>query len=352
MKESRTITLGKREIGDGHKPFIVAEAGINHNGELKKALEMVVVAKQAGADAIKFQTFKADEMVGEPTQMFSYTSQGKTVTESMLEMFRRYELKPSDWAAIRTRCDAEGIVFFSTPQNPSDLEIVMQVGVPAIKVGSDDFVNLPLLQRYAKTKLPIILSCGMSNMGEVHEALEAVGAFSGYPVALLVCTSQYPTPPQDVNILRVKTLRDAYPFLPIGFSDHTQDSIAAAMAVALGACLFEKHFTLDRNLPGPDHWFSEDPDSLKEYVHTIRTAYTMRGDGVVRPHSAAELENKKEFRRFIVAARDIKESQLFAEGDFVMRRIKNGSGLPPKFVPILLGKQARRDFHIGEVIEI
>lgn len=350
MKESRTITIGKREIGDGREPFVIAEAGINHNGELEKALEMIAVAKEAGADAIKFQTFKAAELVGDPTQMFSYQSQGKPVTESMLEMFRRHELTPADWGKIKERCDEEEIIFFSTPQNRSDLDILLMVGVPAVKVGSDDFINLPLLKSYAQTKLPMILSCGMSNMAEVHEALEAVGAFSGYPVALLVCTSQYPTPPEDVNILRVKTLREAYPFLPVGFSDHTQGSTAAIAAVPLGACIFEKHFTLDQNLPGPDHWFSENPATLKEWVDAIRTAYTMSGTGMVRP-SKAELEIKKEAKRIIVAAHDIKMGTAYREDDFMMRRMPK-EGLASKHVVLLIGRSARRDFRKGEIIEI
>src|SRR5262249_10609741 len=154
------------------------------------------------------------------------------------------------------------ILFFSTPQNESDLDILMKVGVPAVKVGSDDFTNIPLLKSYAASGLPLILSSGMSDLAEAYHGLDAVGAFDGYPTVLLVCTSQYPRPPEYANLARITTLRAAFPPVPIGFSDHTRGPLASALAVALGACFLEKHFTLSHDLPGPDHWFSEDPQGL------------------------------------------------------------------------------------------
>lgn len=345
------VTIAGREIGEGRPPFIIAEAGLNHNGELGKALEMIAAAKRAGADAVKFQTFRADEFVGDPSQTFTYMSQGKPVTESMLDMFRRYELREEDWPVLRARCDREGILFMSTPQNRTDLDLLLKVGVPAVKVGSDDFTNLPLLASYAGTGLPLIVSCGMSNLAEAHQALETIGSLDGYPTVLLVCTSQYPTPPADVNILRVKTLREAFPGLPIGYSDHTQGVGAAVMAVALGACVFEKHFTLDRDLPGPDHWFSESPASLAEWVASVRNAHAMLGSPLVRP-TRVELGNKKEFQRVIVAARDIGAGELLDAGNLTMRRMPGGAGMPPRFFSVLLGRPARKGYRKGETIEL
>jgi N,N'-diacetyllegionaminate synthase len=347
----QSIVIGDRRVGFGQPPFVVAEVGINHNGDRTRALEMIRVASQAGCDAVKFQTFRAAEFVNDASQMFTYRSQGKEVTESMLTMFRRYELPATAWPVIKAECAKQSIQFFSTPQNRSDLDILMRIGVPAVKVGSDDFTNLPLLQSYARSGLPLILSTGMSDMSEAHQALEAVGAFEGYPVILLVCTSQYPTPPADTNISRITTLRAAFPGIPIGFSDHTRGPLAAAMAVALGACFLEKHFTLDHDLPGPDHWFAEDPAGLTEWVAGIRAATAMIGDGLVRP-SAVERGNKLEYQRRLVAARDIGAGEILDEQAITLRRVAGGLGLPPGFMGHLLGRRAPRAYRAGEPIEL
>jgi sialic acid synthase SpsE len=215
------VVIKGRRIGPAHPAFIIAEAGINHNGKVERALEMVLAAKQAGADAIKFQTFKADEFVGDPNQTYTYRSQGREITESMLAMFRRYELPREAWFAIKAECDRRDIIFMSTPQNRSDLDLLLEVGIPAIKVGSDDFTNLPMLRSFANEELPLILSCGMADMADVYRSLEVVGALDGRPTVLLLCTSQYPTPPADVNLRKLTTLQAAFPMLTLGFSDHT-----------------------------------------------------------------------------------------------------------------------------------
>lgn len=343
------FAIDGREIGLMSEPFIIAEAGINHNGDLARAIEMVRAAKEAGADAVKFQTFKADELVADPDQIFQYRSQGRDVAESMLEMFRRYELPKESWERIKAECLRAGIVFFSSPQNRSDLNLLLEVGVPAVKVGSDDFVNLPLLRSYAGTGLPLILSCGMSNLAEVYTSLEAVGAFDGYPVALLLCTSQYPTPPSDVNVRKLQTLQAAFPDLAVGFSDHTRGNTAAGLALALGARIFEKHFTLDNDLPGPDHWFSENPASLRLWVQSIRDGYQMLGSAIVRP-TEIERANLRDFRRFLVAATQIKRGDSFSEKNLTMRRHPGGQ-LPPSEFDRLIGKPAPRSYAAGEPIE-
>lgn len=343
------ITIGQKKIGRGCAPFIIAEAGINHNGQLDTAFEMIKVAKMAGLDCIKFQTFRADEFVGDLGQTYTYTSQGREVTESMLAMFKRYEFSREEWFLIKKKCDEVGIHFLSTPQNLSDLELLLEIGIDAIKVGSDDFTNIPLLQNYAKTGLPMIVSCGMADMAEVYQALEAIGSLDGYPTVLMLCTSQYPTPPEDLNLLKLKTLEQAFPMVILGFSDHSQGCLASCLAVALGSVVFEKHFTLDRNLPGPDHWFSEDPAGLKAWVDSIHTGYAMLGSGLIRP-TLTELANKKEFQRVIVAAIDIGKGEVFNEKSFAMRRIPSGKGFPPNFLHYLVGTHAHRDFKRGEAI--
>ncbi|MCX5796586.1 MAG: N-acetylneuraminate synthase family protein [Elusimicrobia bacterium] len=343
------VKIGRFMIANYGMPFVVAEAGINHNGELAKAFRMIWVAKKAGADAIKFQTFKAEEFVADPRQMFTYRSQGRKVTESMLKMFKRYEFSVGQWKALKRECDAAGIMFLSTPQNPSDLGVLLGLGVKAIKVGSDDFTNIPLLKTYAKTGLPIILSCGMSDMAEVRQSLDAVGAMRGCPTILLVCTSQYPTPLCDANLLRIRTLAKAFPRILIGYSDHTQGPLASSLAVALGACFLEKHFTLDHDLPGPDHWFSADQQGLAVWVKAIRDSFSMLGDGIVKP-TKTERANKREFQRIVVALKDISGGEAFCDENIGMRRIPGGRGLLPNRFESLIGKRARRVYAKGSPI--
>jgi N,N'-diacetyllegionaminate synthase len=345
------IVIGGRAIGVSHAPFIVAEAGINHNGQLETALEMICVAKAAGVDAVKFQTFKASEFVGDPTQTYTYRSQGKDVTESMLEMFRRYELPREAWFEIKAECDRQGVLFMSTPQNRSDLDLLLEIGVPAVKVGSDDFTNLPLLRSYAEVELPLVLSCGMADLAEVHCSLEAVGALDGRPTVLLLCTSQYPTPPNDVNLRKLATLRAAFPMIPLGFSDHTIGPLASALASVLGACFFEKHFTLSHNLPGPDHWFSDEPEDIKIWAEGIRTSKMMLGTGLVRP-TPVERTSRQEFRRVIVAARDIEAGEVLSESCLTTRRIPGGQGLPAQFIDLIIGTRARKPYAAKERISL
>lgn len=343
-----SITIGGHHITRGGAPYCIAEVGINHNGSLDRAIEMVDVAKSSGVDAVKFQTFSADQLCGDPQQMFTYQSQGKTITEPMLDMFRRNEMSRSDWDRIKDYCVSAGITFFSTPQNVSDLELLSEVGVDAVKVGSDDLSNLPLLREYASFGLPMILSCGMADMADVHSALAATGWYDGAPVAMLLCTSQYPTPPEDVNILKIDTLRGAFPGLMVGFSDHTQGALAAAMAVAKGAVIFEKHFTLDHDLPGPDHWFSCNPDELTDWVDTIRTAHRQLGSPHVVP-TTKEHEMRVLARRSVVAIGNIKKGDRFTAENIGIRR--PGNGLSPELFDNIIGQTAMRDVALGTPLD-
>lgn len=344
---SAPVFIGSRAVGPGQPPFVVLEAGINHNGELERAVRMIEVARDCGADAVKFQTFKAKEFVGDPNLTFSYKSQGRDVTESMLAMFERMEFSASEWAVLKRACDAAGIMFLSTPQNVSDLAILLPLGIPAIKVGSDDFNNLPLLREYSRPGLPLILSCGMADMEEVARSLDAVSKAGNPSVILLVCTSSYPTPPADANVRRLTTLRDAFPGLVLGFSDHTEGPEAAAIAAALGATFFEKHFTLDHDLPGPDHWFSEDPDGARAWIAAIRKAYVLLGDGVVRP-TAAEVMMKRIARRSVTALTAIAPGEIFSSQNIGLRR--PGTGLGPERWESVLGRRSSRPIPVGRAI--
>jgi len=345
------IEINNRKLINYGKPFIVAESGINHNGELTKALEMIEVAKQSGVDAVKFATFRAEELCGDKTKTFTYQSQGQKITESEFEMFKRNEFDYDEWLQIKQKCDDENILFLSTPQNRSDLDLLLELGIPAIKVGSDDFINLPLLEDYSSTKLPMIVSCGMSDLKEVHQALDAIGTFEGYPTILLLCTSQYPTPPEDVNLLKLKTLANTFPDLVLGFSDHTQGTLASSLAVGFGAVFFEKHFTLDNNLAGPDHWFSMNPKVLKDWVDSIHQSYQMMGDSIVRPTSK-ELEIRKHARRSIVILKDTKKGGKLTEENIGLRRAGAGIGLAPILMKDMLGSFASQDLVEGNLLEL
>ena len=343
------IKIGNNVVGLETEPFIILEAGINHNGDISLAKEMISAAKSAGADAIKFQTFKATEFVGNTELIFTYQSQGKEVKESMLEMFTRYEFSASQWFEIKKTCDEEGILFLSTPQNISDLDLLLEIGVQAIKVGSDDFTNIPLLKRYSEANLPLLISCGMADLGEVYDALDVTGALDGKQVLLMLCTSQYPTPAEDVNLLKLQTLHGAFPAVTLGFSDHTQGSYASIAACSLGACAFEKHFTLDRDLPGPDHWFSENPKSAKEWVSAIRTTKRMLGSPLIRP-TLKERDMRLLARRSITALQDIPVGEIFSEVNLGLRR--PGNGVAPKFFEYFLNRKARKHINKGQQLNL
>ena len=346
-----TIKIENFDIGTNSSPFVVGEAGINHNGEISKALEMIEVAKKTGLNAIKFQTFKASEFIVDTTLTYTYKSQGKEITESMFEMFERCEFSNEEWHKIKRKCDQEKILFLSTPQNYSDLELLLELDIKAIKVGSDDLTNLPLLKKFASTNLPIILSSGMSTLDEVSDALDAIGFSSGYPTILLVTTSQYPTPHEDVNLMKFHTFSKNFSDLLLGFSDHTVGPLASSLACVLGAVFFEKHFTLDCNLQGPDHWFSANPEQLKIWRDSIITSFEMLGDPTVKP-TKHELINKKEFQRIVLAKKIINKGELFTDENLEMKRVSGGNGLSGKMYDKLLGIKATKNFKKGNKIEL
>jgi len=347
----KKIKFGNRKVGIDCKPFLIAEAGINHNGDLYKAFEMIKVAKNSGADAIKFQTFLADEFISDKTLTYTYFSQGKKITEPQIDLFKRCEFSHDAWFEIKKKCDSEKIMFLSTPENRSDLNLLIELGIVAIKVGSDELINLPLLKDYASTGLTMILSSGMANLNEIRNALKTVGALDGYPTILLVTTSEYPTPIENVNLRKFITLKKIFPDIPLGFSDHTRGSLASSLACALGSCLFEKHFTLSHDLNGPDHWFSEDPVGLKNWVESIHNSYMMMGSGEIKP-TTKELENRDKFRRVLVAITDINKGDKFNDKNIGLRRTSVKGGHPPSFYPKFMGKTSLKDWKRGEILTL
>jgi N,N'-diacetyllegionaminate synthase len=321
---SAVINIGGRLVGEGHPTFVIAEAGANHNGDLKLAKDMCDTAKGLGCDCIKFQTFTAEEFCADPQQLFTYRSQGREVQEPMIDLFRRLEFKREQWAELMAYCDQIGILFLTTVQDPPDLKLMLELGLKGIKVGSDDFDHLANLRLFAETGLPMIVSKGMATLGEVDRVVRYLRPRASGGLAMLHCVSLYPTDPKLLNIRQVQTLRQLYPDIVWGFSDHSQGTLASALAVTLGAKIIEKHFTLDQNLPGPDHWFSMTPAEMGQMMRDIRFAETSLGSGEVSP--AADEENyKKVARRRLVARRDLPAGAVLDEGNVSFKRSSEGA---------------------------
>ena len=280
------IRIEDKLIGEEEPCFIIAEAGVNHNGSVELAKKLIDAAKDAGADAVKFQTFKAENVVVKDAQKAEY--QKETTGEgSQYEMIKKLELTEEDFRELADYAKEKDIMFLSSPFDKDSIDLLNELDVPAFKVGSGEITNFPLLRYIAKKGKPIILSTGMSTLGEIEEALDVIRSEGVEDIALLHCVSNYPARIEDVNLRAMGTLKQAFK-LPVGFSDHTLGITAPIAAVALGACVIEKHFTLDRNLPGPDHKASLEADELKEMVKAIREVEKVLGNGIKRPTKEEE----------------------------------------------------------------
>ena len=332
--------------------FIIAEAGVNHNGNLDLALQLVDAAATAGVDAVKFQTFKAASLVSKFAPKAEYQKAATNKDESQLEMIRRLELSDNDHKIILQRCEARGIMFLSTPFDLESMDFLFKLGMPLFKVGSGELTNLPYLRKISSFGLPIILSTGMSTLQEVRDAVQVLekSGLARHKITLLHCNTEYPTPDEDVNLRAMQTLKAEFPGLAaIGYSDHSQGNLACYAAVALGAELIEKHFTLDRKLPGPDHKSSLEPHELAELVKGIRRIEIMLGSGEKVP-SASELPNRVAARKSIVAATKIAEGELFNETNITIKR--PGNGISPMRWDEVIGQKAIRCFAPDELIEL
>ncbi len=336
---AKEFEIGGRPVGVDHAPYIIAEAGINHNGDAAVAKEMIRVAALAGVDAVKFQTFKTEEFLTDRSVPYTYRSQGEEITESMFDMFKRTELTDEEWRELKACCDECGVDFLSTPASTAGTEFLVEIGSVAIKVSSDELTNLPQLREYASFNLPLLVSCGMGSADEIQDMLEAVDS-ENHDICIFLCTSQYPTPPEDVNALKLLEMQELFPGVVVGLSDHTQGSTAAILSIGLGARVFEKHFTLDHDMPGPDQWFSSEPDELAEWVQGIRNAYMMLGSSSLQP-TDTEMEMRDIARKSIVALRSIEKGEAFTLDNIGLRR--PGTGLPPKAFESVLGKRAACD---------
>jgi N-acetylneuraminate synthase/N,N'-diacetyllegionaminate synthase len=344
----RVVDIGGRAVGPAHPVLVVAEATINHNGDLDLARRMIRAAAGAGADAVKFQAYHTEEFLASRDLTYTYVSQGREVTESQYDMFKRCELGRTDFEAIRDECRRQGVLFVCTATDVEAARMLVDIGIAAIKVGSDDVVHHPMLRSLARLGKTLILSTGMADMAEVRRAVAAVEEAGAEEVVLLHCTSMYPTPEDRANILCVQTLQREFD-CPVGFSDHTLGLSAAGGAVALGACLVERHFTLDRNMAGPDHAVSVDPPALAALVQTIRTTERNLGSAQVAP-TPEEMEMRRIARRSIVARTAIPRGTVLGRDHFAYKR--PGTGIAPMDEAFVLGRRTKREVAEGEPITL
>lgn len=327
--------------------FIIAEAGVNHNGSLELAYRLCDVALAAGADAVKFQTWKTDNIVTRSAAMATYQQENlRETAQSQYEMLKRLELQYDDFRQIKAYCDKIGICFLSTPDDEESLDFLLSLHLPVMKIGSGDVTNIPYLRRIAASKLRVILSTGMATLAEVDIAYRTLMQYGATDVALLHCTTNYPCPYENVNLRAMQTLHAAIG-CEVGFSDHTQGIIMPVAAVAMGASIIEKHFTLDKAMDGPDHKASLDPDELRAMVQAIRATECAMGNGVKCPCDSEVLISSV-VRKRIVANAAIKLGDVLTESNMTVKRC--GDGMDAAYWDLLIGRTANRNYQKDEPI--
>lgn len=340
------ISIASRTVGPGWPSFIIAEAGVNHNGVPELARKLVDAAVEANTDAVKFQTFCARRLAGPDAPKADYQIETTGSEESQLEMLERLELSPQAHRDLMAYCEQKGILFLSTPFDQQSADLLEELGLPAFKIPSGEITNLPFLAHVAAKGKPMIVSTGMSDMDEVAAAVEVIRAAGNDELVLLHCVSNYPADPADANLRAMASLSARFD-VPVGFSDHTLGIEIALAAVALGACVIEKHFTLDRNMEGPDHRASLEPDELSAMVLAIRKVESALGDGDKRP-AAGEGATARMARKSLVAARDIRAGEVLQADMIAVTR--PGTGMPASMLERVIGRTLACDVSAGTVL--
>ncbi|MBN1762916.1 MAG: N-acetylneuraminate synthase [Methanomicrobia archaeon] len=329
-----------------NRTFIIAEAGVNHNGSLQLAKKLVDAAKDAGADAVKFQTFRADNLVTQSAKKAEYQEKNASEGESQYEMLKKLELTKDEFSTLFDYTKNKGMIFLSSPFDKASVDLLDSLGVNAFKIASGEITNIPLLCYVATKGKPIILSTGMSMLDEVEAAVNILRNVGAHEIVLLHCVSNYPALIAETNLRAITTLKQAFK-VPVGFSDHTIGITATVAAIALGACVIEKHFTLDRSLPGPDHQASLEPEEMMELVKTIRAVEQALGNGIKKPTPSEEVM-KKVARRSIVAGEDISAGTIITASMLDLKR--PGTGLEPQQLNNVIGRKANKAIKRNELI--
>lgn len=343
----KAIKIGEIIIDDYSPVFIIAEAGINHNGDLNLALKLIEAAKKAGADCIKFQTFKASRVVTSNAEKAEYQKKTTDIKESQFEMLEKLELSTTDYFEIIEKCKQENILFLSTPYNEEDVDLLEKLNVVAYKIASGQIIELPFLRYIAKKKKPIFLSTGMATIAEIDLALHTIRAEGNDKVVLLQCTTNYPSNIFEANLLTIPALRESFGVY-LGYSDHTQSNTACIVAVAYGSRIIEKHFTLDKNLPGPDHSSSADVSGFMQLVKEIRDAEQSLGCAVKHPTDIEKI-NSVGMRRSIVAKQTIPEGTVILPNMLTFKR--PSTGIHPYFYDLVVGKKAKHSISSDELLK-
>lgn len=333
----KKVRLGDRLVGDGESCFIIAEAGVNHNGDVNLAKKLIDAAREAKADAVKFQSFKAENVVIRKAPKAKYQKQTTGSAESQYEMIKKLELKEQDFKDLFDYAHRKGIIFLSSPFDKRSIDLLDKLGIPAFKIGSGEITNLPLISYIAQKGKPIILSTGMSTMAEIKEALQVINDEGTRDIVLLHCITSYPAKVESSNLRVMRTLKRAFK-LPVGLSDHTIGITVPIAAVALGAAALEKHFTLDKNLPGPDHKASLTPEELNQMIIVVRQVEKAMGNGIKSPTEEEE-KIREVVRRSIVARVEISKGTLITEEMLDIKR--PGTGIKPKYMNKVIGAVAR-----------
>ncbi|MBQ4531291.1 MAG: N-acetylneuraminate synthase [Lachnospiraceae bacterium] len=328
--------------------IIIAEAGVNHNGSFETAKQMVDVAKAAGVDYIKFQTFVSEKLVSINAKMAEYQEQNTGKKESQLSMLKKLELSQKEFEELKAYCEEKEIGFLSTPFDLESIEFLNNLGMDFFKIPSGEITNYPYLVKIARTGTDVVMSTGMCEMEEIEQAVEVLKKNGTKNISLLHCNTEYPTPYEDVNLKAMDTLAEVFQ-VSVGYSDHTQGIEVPIAAVARGAVVIEKHFTLDKNMEGPDHKASLEPKELQEMVKAIRNIEKALGNGEKRP-SGSEKKNIAVARKSIVASKNIKKGEVFTENNLTVKR--PGDGISPMLWEEIIGKAAKRDFEAEEKIEV
>ncbi len=332
-----------------NKTFIIAEAGVNHNGSLEMAFQLIDIAAAAGVDAVKFQTFKAEEIIAFHAPKADYQKETTGADESQLEMVKKLELDEKAHIKLKQYCQNKEMQLLSTPFDLASIDLLIRLGLEIFKIPSGEITNLPYLRKVGALKKRLILSTGMADLGEIEDALAVLTAAgtSLENITVLHCSTEYPTPYEDVNLQAMLTIRNSFPGIAVGYSDHTQGIEVSIAAVAMGAAVIEKHITLNRNLPGPDHKSSLEPDELKLLVQAIRNIDKALGDGIKHP-SPNEIKNKFIARKSLVATQPIKMGELFSADNISAKR--PGTGISPMRWDEVLGQAAQKDYEKDDLL--